>query len=67
MFGTGMGDASTHNNRDLPVLLAGGGFKHGKHIKNNKKHVLGDLFVTIQNQLGIKTNSFKNANKKLVI
>ena len=67
MFGTGMGDASGHNNRDLPLLIAGGGFKHGSHIKNNKKHVLGDLFITLQNQLGIKAKSFKNATNRMAI
>lgn len=32
LAGTGMGDASRHSNRDLPTLVAGGGFNHGQHI-----------------------------------
>ena len=39
MFGTGMGDASRHSNRDLPTLVAGGGFQHGKHINNARKAI----------------------------
>ena len=31
MFGSGMADASVHSSRNTPVLLAGGGFKHGRH------------------------------------
>jgi hypothetical protein len=71
LFGTGMGDASTHNNSDLPTLVAGGGFKHGSHISNNrnngKAHILGDLYITILNQLGIEASSFANAKRALEI
>ena len=59
ILGTGMGDASAQCNNDLPLVIADGGFKHGAHVKNNKKHVFGDLFITIQNHLRIKTDSFK--------
>ena len=71
LFGTGMGDASTHNNSDCPTLVAGGGFKHGKHIKTNRKdknaHLLGDLYITILNQLGIEETKFANAKRRLEI
>ena len=72
LFGTGMGDASVHANNDLPTLVAGGGFKHGKHIKTDRKdnenaHLLGDLYVTILNQLGVEANSFANAKRKMEI
>ncbi len=29
LYGSNMGDANTHDNTNLPILLAGGGFKHG--------------------------------------
>ncbi len=71
LFGTGMGDASTHNNSDLPTLVAGGGFKHGKHIATSRKdknaHILGDLYITLLNQMGIKADKFANAKRKMVI
>ena len=31
-FGSNLGDASSHSVKNLPVLLAGGGFKHGQHL-----------------------------------
>lgn len=66
MFGTGMGDASRHSNRDLPTLVAGGGFQHGQHIKNaDKTHLLGDVFISILRQLGLETSSFSNASRGL--
>ncbi len=32
LYGTPMGSANSHSNVNLPVLLAGGGFKHGQHL-----------------------------------
>ena len=64
MFGTGMGDASRHSNRDLPTLVAGGGFQHGKHINNaGKSHLLGDVYISLLRQLGLETDSFSNATR----
>ena len=66
MFGTGMGDASRHSNRDLPTLVAGGGFKHGQHVAGDPADdsmLLGDLFITILNQLGVRKESFGNATR----
>jgi len=31
LFGSGMGNASSHSSGDVPVLVAGGGLKHGSH------------------------------------
>ena len=67
MFGTGMGDASRHSNRDLPTLVAGGGFKHGQHIagdpKDDKSPLLGDVFISMLRQMGIDASQFSNATQ----
>ena len=67
MFGTGMGDASRHSNRDLPTLVAGGGFKHGAHVSADPKAddalLLGDVFVSILKQLGIESEEFSGARR----
>lgn len=69
LAGTGMGDASRHANRDLPTLVAGGGFQHGQHIKVNPQKagapLLGDLYLTLQQQLGIEAEQFSNAKRNL--
>ncbi|MEY4483518.1 MAG: hypothetical protein RL693_970, partial [Verrucomicrobiota bacterium] len=31
LFGSGMGNANSHTNSNLPLIFAGGGFKHGEH------------------------------------
>ncbi|MEP3482135.1 MAG: DUF1552 domain-containing protein [Fuerstiella sp.] len=65
MFGTGMGDASRHSNRDLPTLVAGGGLQHGQHFSAdtsaNDEQLLGNVYVSILRQLGIEADSFSNA------
>lgn len=69
LMGTGMGDASRHSNANLPTLVAGGGFKHGTHIAIDKKAndapLLGDLYITLMQRLGIEADSFSNANRNL--
>jgi hypothetical protein len=32
LFGSHLGNSSTHNTRNMPMLLAGGGFRHGGHL-----------------------------------
>ena len=60
LYGTPMGSANSHSNINLPVLLAGGGFKHGQHLafdtKNN--YPLPRLFISMLQRLGIETDEF---------
>ena len=71
MFGTGMGDASRHSNRDLPTIVAGGGLKHGQHIAGDPKAddglLLGDVFISMLRQLGVETDTFSNARRGIDI
>ena len=63
LYGTCMGSANSHSNVNLPVLLAGGGFKHGQHLafdaKNN--YPLTNLYVTMLQRLGIETSEFSTS------
>jgi len=69
MLGTGMGDASRHSNQNLPTLVAGGGFQHGSHIAIDRNSagapLLGDLYVTLMQRLGMETGTFSNATRNL--
>jgi hypothetical protein len=60
LFGSNMGDANTHDNYNLPILLAGGGFKHGQHLafKRDNNLPLSNLFVTLLQRLGVESNTF---------
>jgi hypothetical protein len=66
LLGTGMGDASRHANDNLPALVAGGGFDHGSHVAlDPNEYLLGDLYITLMNKMGVKANSFSNASRSL--
>ena len=69
LFGSGMGNASSHSNRNLPTLVAGGGFQHGRSLKferpRNGHNPLCKLFVSLLQQLKIETDSFGPAKGTL--
>lgn len=69
LVGTGMGDASRHSNQDLPTLVAGGGFQHGRHIAIDRSAddapLLGDLYITLMQRLGMETETFSNASRNM--
>lgn len=60
LYGSNMGNASSHDNSNLPVMLAGGGFKHGQHLAfdsvNNEP--LANLFLPMLHNLGIECERF---------
>lgn len=62
LFGTNMGSANAHSNDNLPVLLAGGGFKHGQHLAFDRKqnYPLSNLYVTLLQRMGVEAGSFSS-------
>lgn len=59
IFGSNLGNASAHQTANLPLILAGGGFKHGRHIAIDKdKHVFSNLFVSLAQRMGVQTDKF---------
>jgi len=54
-----LGSGNSHSNKDLPVLLAGGRFQHGRHLAFTPGTVpLSNLYVSVLNQLGFEDQSF---------
>jgi hypothetical protein len=59
MFGSNLGNASAHSTANIPLLLAGGGYRHGRHIAIDKgKHVFSDLFVSLAQRMGAEVGQF---------
>ena len=60
LFGSNMGDSNTHDNTNLPILLAGGGMKHGQHLAfpHDNNRPLCNLFVTMLQNMGVETEAF---------
>ena len=67
LFGSNMGDSNTHDNTNLPILLAGGGFKHGQHLAFNREHnlPLSNLFVSMLQKTEIETDQFGSSTSTL--
>ena len=63
LYGTCMGNANSHDNTNLPVLLAGGGFKHGQHLgfDRERNYPLPNLYVSMLQRLGIETDRFASS------
>lgn len=55
-----LGNASNHDNRNMPVLLAGGGFRHGQHLAFDRDHnaPLSNLYVSVLQQVGLEIDRF---------
>jgi hypothetical protein len=58
LFGSNLGNANMHDTRNLPIILAGGGFNHGKYVQKAVSTPLSNLFVTMLNNLGLRNESF---------
>lgn len=62
LFGSGMGDSNVHKNSDLPIILAGGDYKHGEFREVPREGInkvpLCNLFVDIAQKMGVETDSF---------
>ncbi len=60
LFGSNLGNASAHDWHNLPVIVAGGGFKHGAYVAHDTKNntPLANLFVTLAQRMGVETDRF---------
>ena len=65
LFGSGMGYGGTHSNRKLPIMVAGGGFKHLGHVdardSSGKSMPLCNLYVTLMQRFGIERERFNKS------
>ncbi len=66
-FSSNLGDASKHSVKNMPIILAGGGFKHGQHLAfdENKNPPLGNLYVSMLQKMGIGVDRFASATGTL--
>jgi hypothetical protein len=60
LVGSTLGSAAWHDTHNLPILLAGGGWKHGRHVAGDTKNntALGKLFVSMLRRFGVEADSF---------
>jgi hypothetical protein len=67
LYGSNMGNASSHSSINLPIILAGGGFKHGQHVAFDRKNnvPLCKLYVSMLQRLGIETDRFSSGKGRI--
>ncbi|MFM7099218.1 MAG: hypothetical protein ACKO16_17555 [Gemmataceae bacterium] len=66
-FSSNLGNASNHSTKNLPVILAGGGYRHGKHLVFNPESPppLSNLYVSMLQRTGINTDKFGTSTGRL--
>ena len=67
LFGSNLGNANAHDPSNLPIILAGGGYDHGRHVAYDRRNntPLCNLFVSMLNNIGIETESFATSTGEL--
>ena len=57
-----VGNANSHQNTNLPIILAGGGFKHGEHkaypAKGPSRPMLCNLYLSMLQRFGAEVDKF---------
>ena len=69
LLGSNLGNASAHDPRNNPILLAGGGLKHGRYLAHDPKNntPLCNLFLHMLNQMGLETENFSSSTGELTL
>ena len=67
LYGSCLGSANSHSNQNLPLILAGGGYRHPGHLTFDEKRnePLANLFVTMLQRLGVETDAFASSTGTL--
>lgn len=63
LYGSNLGDANAHSTTNMPLLFAGGDFKHGHHLAFDRQqnYPLPNLFVSILQRMGIEQYKFASS------
>ena len=69
LFGSNLGNANSHDPRNLPIFVAGGGYKHGSYVAHdtNNNTPLCNLFVSLLNNTGIESERFGTSTGTLQV
>lgn len=67
LYGSNLGNANSHDTSNLPILLAGGGFRHGQHLAFDRRNntPLANLFVSLLQRVGLETDRFASSTGTL--
>jgi len=68
LFGSNLGNASSHDWRNLPIILAGGGYSHGSYVAHDSQDntPLSNLFVPLAQRMGVSIDQFGKSTKSSI-
>jgi len=67
LYGSNLGNASSHVTTNLPILFAGGGFKHGQHLAFDREnnYPLPNLYLSMLHRLGFNADRFATSTNTM--
>ena len=67
LMGSSLGNASSHNNTNLPIVVAGGRFKHGQHLAYEAGHAppLCNVLVSFLQHMKLEVDQFSTGKGTL--
>ena len=69
LFGSGMGNANSHTNSNLPIILSGGGMSHGRWLEFDSDAIdrppLTNLFVSLLQRMDLEVEQFATSTGTL--
>jgi len=68
VFGSGMGNPSVHDHKNLPIVLAGGAagkLQGGRHIRLAKPTPLSNLWLSVADKLGVSVEEFGDSTGRV--
>lgn len=68
LFGSNLGNASSHDWHNLPIILAGGGYRHGAYAAHDARNntPLANLYVALAQRMGVDTRRFGSSTAESV-
>lgn len=62
-----LGNASNHSNKNMPVMIGGGGFQHAGHLAFSQKenYPLTNFFVSLLQQFGLEVDEFSTGTSTM--
>jgi hypothetical protein len=63
LFGSNFYDGNSHVTKNMPIILAGGGFKHGQHLvfDTETNYPLTNLHLSMLHRMGIMQDRFSSS------
>lgn len=60
LCGSNLGNANNHDYRNLPIIVAGGGYHHGQYVVQSGQNnlPLSNLFLSLLNNTGVEVPDF---------